>query len=203
MRKITYSLRIGLIGSLNSGKEIFINFLKKRENNNSFLIKNHKDFAEYIEFFIIFKGIPIKIKLSSAIDLSQALHNFKGIENFDVLIFTINMHDYNSIKEFNKENIEEFYRNSYFHGISILTGVETDFSPIYQKYELELVNKAKELKTLYCFKVKKEIQDLLEVFNKILEDFIFKIQYSNPEIFEQAKIYGEELLKKPIDKKAI
>ena len=33
------------------------------------------------------------------------------------------------------------------------------------------------------------------VINKILDDFTFKFQNSNPELFEQAKVYGKTLLK--------
>ena len=67
-------------------------------------------------------------------------------------------------------------------------------------WNADIINKAKELNILYTFEITNKSTDLSELFNKILDDFIYKIRIKTPELFDQARNYGKEL---SIKKKSI
>jgi hypothetical protein len=200
LKKITYSLRIGVIGSLNSGKEFVFDYLKEQAIRFSIPPTQHNG-NNLLEFLIVHENVPIKVKIFSTKDLQQAIMNNDKIERLDILIFTLNMHDYNSLNLFYKDVLDDLYQYLEFKGISVLMGYEEMFSSRFLINKLDLINKAKELDTLYCYKIQDK-KDLTEMFKKLLGDFIFKFQYSNPEIFGQAIAYGIELsTPKEIDEK--
>ncbi|MFX0042561.1 MAG: hypothetical protein ACFE8L_06585 [Candidatus Hodarchaeota archaeon] len=195
MKKISYSLRIGLIGNRNSGKELLLNYL-----DDLAIEKNHSD--EKFEVLLIHKGIPFKIKVFPAENLIEVISEQSiNFGKLDVLIIIINLNDLNSIKEFEKEIFEEFRQFFLFQGLSILAGMDVDqilkgtSSNKLRISRFNLIKKAKELNILYCFEIHNKEKDISEIYNKVLNDFIFKFQYSTPELFEQAKVYGRELIK--------
>ena len=153
----------------------------------------HESEDKFIEFLIIHENVPIKLKIFSTRGIQQALMNNDKIERLDILIFTLNMHDYASLNLFQKEILEELYQCLDFQGISILAGIQQEFSSRFLMNDLDLINKAKELNMLYCYKIQNE-EDLTELFKKALGDLIFKFQYSNPDLFGQAIAYGSELI---------
>lgn len=200
MKKISYSLHLGLIGSETSGKEIFIEFLKEKgyEYNDS----SNNGFHEAL---LIFDQIPIKMKIFSMEDLNALVLNYEKIKNLDMIILAISIYEIDSIKEINKELFENFEKNYSFQGSSVLAGinVESMISSNSQNFRIsqsDIINKAKELNILYTFEITNKSTDLSELFNKILDDFIYKIRIKTPELFDQARNYGKEL---SIKKKSI
>ena len=52
----------------------------------------------------------------------------------------------------------------------------------------------KELDFLYCYEIKDKDKDLIDFYDNIFNNFIVKFQISSPELFDQAKSYGKELI---------
>ena len=195
MKKIRYSLRIGLIGSRNSGKELLLNYL-----DDIAIEKNHSD--EKFEVLLVHKGIPFKINVFLAENLIEVISEQSiNFGKLDVLIIILNLNDLNSIKEFEKDIFEEFRQFFLFQGLSILAGMDVEQvlkgspSNNLRISRFNMIKKVKELNILYCFEIHNKERDISEIYNKLLNDFIFKFQYSTPELFEQAKVYGRELTK--------
>ena len=200
MKKISYSLHLGLIGSETSGKEIFIEFLKEKgyQYNDS----NNNGFHEAL---LIFDQIPIKMKIFSMEDLNALILNYEKIQKLDMIILAMNIYEIDSIKEINKEIFENFEKDYTFQGSSVLAGIDVEniISSNSQNVRIsqsDIINKAKELNILYTFEITNKSTDLSELFNKILNDFIYKIRIKTPELFDQARTYGKEL---SIKKKSI
>ncbi len=194
MKKISYSLRIGIVGGKDTKKEIFLDNVKE-------IAIDSKSFEEYFEFFLVFKQIPIKMKIFLVANIDQLIYNYNKIENLDVLILAMNLNDSNSVHDYSEESMKEFNEVYSFQGLSVLVGM--DISQIFKipplnslrisRYNLK--KKTKELDLIYCFEIYNKAEDITEIYNKILDDFIFRFQYSNPELYEQAQKYGIELLK--------
>lgn len=203
LKKITYSLNFGFIGSNKSaddfGKRIFLEYLKKisikSKLTETFNIKD-----EAPELLIIFKEIPIKIRIFSAENFDYFIYNLEKIQKIDVIILIFNIFDTNSIKSLTKDSFEEF--KDYFsfrNGISVLAGInlEADNNPEKNRISnAQLIEKAKELDVIYGYEITVGKEENFEFFDRILDDFIFKFQYSSPELFDLAKIYGKELMEK-------
>lgn len=194
MKKISYNLRIGIVGNKNYHEEVFLD--------------NIKDFAiafnimsPYSDFFLIYKQIPIKVKIFSAETLEEVINNFDEIEKLDVIILTVNLTDINSINQYFKNIMEEFNELYYFQGISILVGI--DIAQIFKEKILKdirvsrysLKDMASYLNLIYCYEIYNITGDVIEIYKKIFDDFVFRFSYSSPELFEQAKNYGNSLLK--------
>ena len=200
MKKITYSLHLGLIGSETSGKEIFIEFLKDKGYE---YYESSKD--GFHEILLIFDQIPIKMKIFSMEDLNALLLNYEEIKKLDMIILAMSIYDIDSIKEINKELFENFEKDYSFQGSSVLAGIDVErvnssHSQNVRINQSDIINKAKELNILYTFEITDKSADLSELFNKILDDFIYKIRIKTPELFDQARNYGKEL---SIKKKSI
>jgi hypothetical protein len=194
MKKISYNLRIGIVGNKNYHEEVFLD--------------NIKDFAiafnilsPYSDFFLIYKQIPIKVKIFSAETLEEVINNFDKIEKLDVIILTVNLADTNSIHQYFKDIVEEFNELYYFQGISILVGI--NMAQIFKEKTLKnfrvsrysLKDMASYLNLIYCYEIYNRKGDVIEIYKKIFDDFVFRFSYSSPELFEQAKNYGNSLLK--------
>ena len=200
MKKISYSLHLGLIGSETSSKEIFIEFLKERgyeyyESSND----------GYHEILLIYDQIPIKMKIFSMEDLNALVLNYEKIKKLDIIILAMSIYESDSIKEINKELFENFVKDYRFQGSSVLAGIDLESvinsnSQNFRIIQSDIITKAKELNILYTFEITNKSTDLSELFNKILDDFIYKIRIKTPELFDQARNYGKEL---SIKKKSI
>jgi len=205
LRKITYTLNFGLIGTNKSaddfGNKIFLKYLKK------FIVKNQPSENFNLiegtpELLIIFKEIPIKIRIYTAENFNDIIYNQDKIKNLDVIIILLDIFDSSSINSLEKGSFEEF--KDYFsfrNGISVLAGInlEPDKSP--EKIRIssaQLIEKAKDLDVIYGYELTAEKEENSEFFNRILGDFIFKFQYSSPELFDLAKLYGKELMEKSL-----
>jgi len=185
-------LRIGIVGNKDYNKDIFY------DNLRDFAIET-KISEEFSEFFIIFKQIPIKLKIFLAVNLEEIINKFDRIEKLDAIILTIDVSDTKSINQYYKNLIEEFNDIYYFQGVSILVGI--DISQIFKKkasknirvsrYSLE--DMTKYLNLIYCYEIYNKKGDVVEIYRKIFNDFTFRFRYSSQELFEKARIYGETL----------
>lgn len=203
MKKITYSINFAFIGSNTSSneleKEIFIEYLKKIAIENN--VKEINNIHESpLEFLIIFREIPIKIRVF----LYKSFENFKfnneKITNIDVIVFIFNIFDSNSMNSFNNESFEELKKNlTIKNRISVLAGIDLEKNNYAERDRIsrnQMIEKSKELDVLYTYEIKNDNEDISQFFEKILDDFILKFYYSSPELFDLAKLYGKELLEK-------
>jgi len=193
LKKISYSLRIGIIGNREQLKEIFLESL-----TNSAIKSNLSE--DYYEFLIVFKQIPVKIKIYLHENLENLIYDFENIQKLDVIILTLDLYKPDSLGILNKRFIEEFNETFSFQGLSILVGmnIEHIFSKIpLKKFKIsrfQLEKTTKDLNFIYCFEIFNKNKDVDEIYNTILNDFILRFQYSSPELFETAKEYGKRLL---------
>ncbi|MFX1570167.1 MAG: hypothetical protein ACFFCV_17555 [Promethearchaeota archaeon] len=193
MKKISYSVRIGIIGKKKNIEAIFFEGLKLTA------IKSKITNEDY-EFFIVFKQIPIKIRIFIAEKIEDLVDHFDKIQKLDVLIIPLNLNEPASLQTITKQLVDEFNEVFSFQGLSILVGV--DFENVFNRssskkfkvsrYQLEKITK--DLNLIYCFEIINNNSDINEIYNTIFTEFIIRFQYSNPELFEIAKNYGKKLL---------
>jgi len=199
LKKVSFALNICLLGSLDSGKEVFMDYLKSSALEMSF-INDVGKMIDYHEMLIVYNEIPIKIRIFLSDNLEKVIDYYDKIKNIDVVILSLNLYDVKSLDEYNVEKIKELKENLMLRGVLTLVGL--DVKKIFNKPAFftsskisnqDLIRKAKELEVLYCFKIENKKDDLLQFYDQILNDFIFKFQYSSPELFNQAKSYGNKL----------
>ena len=193
LKKISYSLRIGIIGNREQLKEIFLESLA-----SSAIKSNLSD--DYSEFLIVFKQIPVKIKIYLHENLENLIYDFENIQKLDVIILSLDLNKPDSLSIISKLLIEEFNETFSFQGLSILVGmnIEHIFSKTPSKKfkisRFQLEKTTKDLNFIYCFEIFNKNRDVNEIYNTILNDFIIRFQYSSPELFDTAKEYGKRLL---------
>lgn len=193
LKKISYSLRIGIIGKKESIKDIFFESLKISAIESNI-------YDDKYEFFIVFKQIPIKIKIFIADTLEDLIYNFEKVQKLDTIIITLNLYEPASLNTLTKGLLGEFNETFSFQGISILVGMDIENifngSPSknfkISRYQLERITR--DLKLIYCFEIINNDSDIHEIYNTILDDFMIRFQYSSPELFETAKNYGKKLM---------
>ena len=203
MKKITYTINFAFISSNTSSneleKEIFIEYLKKMAIENNVREKNNIKESP-LEFLIIFREIPIKIRLFLYKSFENIKFNNEKITNIDVIVFIFNILDFNSLQSFNLESFEEFKKNiSFTSRISVLAGIDLEKNNYAESDRIsrnQMIEKSKELDVLYTYEIRKNEEDISQFFEKILDDFVLKFYYSSPELFDLAKLYGKELLEK-------
>ena len=203
MKKITYTINFAFISSNTSSneleKEIFIEYLKKMAIENNVREKNNINESP-LEFLIIFREIPIKIRLFLYKSFENIKFNNEKITNIDVIVFIFNILDFNSLQSFNLESFEEFKKNiSFTSRISVLAGIDLEKNNYAESDRIsrnQMIEKSKELDVLYTYEIRKNEEDISQFFEKILDDFVLKFYYSSPELFDLAKLYGKELLEK-------
>ena len=193
MKKVSYSLRIGIIGNLEHIKEIFLDNLNKIAINSNFS-------DGFYECLIIFKQIPIMIKVFITENLEAMIKNFENIQKLDIIILTLNLCDKNSLNTINKYLVEKFNEIFLFQGLSVLIGMDIEQlinnspSKSFKISRFKLEKTTKDLNLIYCFEVFNRGRDINEIFNTLFNDYILRFQYSSPELFEKAKEYGKWLI---------
>jgi len=192
LKKIKFSLNLGIIGADDSGIDFLIDHLKRsalRNDNNEKLN----------EFLITYQDIPVKIKVFNGKDFNQFNERYEYIRRIDAIIVIIDIYNLNSINGDLFKGFEEFNTLYMFKGVSILAGtdkfsiengVESDKLRISR---FNLIQKTKDLGFLYCFEIQNKNNDILEIFNKFIGNFMIKLRNTNPELLERAKTYGKEL----------
>jgi hypothetical protein len=193
-------LNFGLIGSNKSAddfkKNVVLGYLKNytingKQPENSYLEEGAS------EFLIIFKEIPIKVRIFTGENFNNFIYNHDKIKNLDVIILILDIFDLSSSELLEKDSFEEF--KDYFafrNGISVLVGFNSEADNNLDKTYIttdQIIEKAKKLNVIYGYEITAGKEENLEFFDRIFEDFIFKFQYSSPELFDLANLYGKEL----------
>ncbi len=189
MKKINYKMHLGVIGESDKGKNMILEFLSHLAISPS--INN--------EFQIIHQSIPLKVKVFQVEKIKDFVELYNSIEYLDGIIQILDLHDPHSISQILQDNYLEFYNLYNFQGSKILAAV--DMNLINGKIDeeklrisrLSLVRKTQELNFIYCFEISNQQSDFTELFDKIFDDAILKFKLSNPELYEQALIYGNML----------
>jgi len=192
LKKIKFSLNLGIIGADDSGIDFLIDHLKLsalRNDNNEKLN----------EFLITYQDIPVKIKVFNGKDFNQLNERYENIRRIDAIMVIIDIYNLNSFNGDLFKGFEEFNTLYMFKGVSILAGIDKFFiengvvSDKLRISRINLIQKTKDLGFLYCFEIQNRNNDLLEIFNKFIDNFMKKVRNINPELLERAKIYGKEL----------
>ncbi len=192
MKKIKFSLNLGIIGADGSGIDFLIDYLKQSALKND---KNEK----LNEFLIIYNDIPVKIKVFNGKDFNQLNERYENIRRIDAIIVIIDIYNLNSLNGDLFKGFEEFNTLYMFRGVSILAGIDKFFiengvvSDKLRISRINLIQKTKDLGFLYCFEIQNRNNDILEIFNKFIDNFMKKVRNINPELLERAKTYGKEL----------
>jgi hypothetical protein len=192
LKKVNYGLRIGIVGDREINKELFYQNLQGNAIESN--LTQH-----FAEVFIIFDYIPLKLKIFFVENLEELIENYGIIEKLDVIILTIDLYDSESLYQYFEDIIVEFNETYFFQGISILVGI--DVENIYNKgtnknrklSRFSLEDRAKYLNLIYCFEIFNKSKDVKGILDKIFQDFVFRFQYSSPELFKEAKTYGKRL----------
>lgn len=174
--------------------EIFYESLKK-------MAVETKSSKDSFGFLIVFRQIPIKIKLFITESLESIIELSEKIEKLDIIILTLDLFDKNSLNTVKKQLLEEFNETYLFQGLSVLVGMDVEqlFNKAPSKkfkisrFKLEKITQ--DLNLIYCFEIFNKDTDIDEIYNTLFNDFMLRFQYSNPELFENAREYGKKLLR--------
>ena len=192
MKKIKFSLNLGIIGANDSGIDFLIDYLKRSALRNDCNEKLN-------EFLIIYHDFPVKIMVFNGKDFNQLNERYENIRRIDAIILIIDIYNLNSFNGDLFKGFEEFNTLYMFKGVSILAGIDKFFiengvlSDKLRINRINLIQKTKDLGFLYCFEIQNINNDILEIFNKIINNFMIKLRNINPELLERAKTYGKEL----------
>ncbi|MFX1495601.1 MAG: hypothetical protein ACFFBZ_15055 [Promethearchaeota archaeon] len=192
MKKIKFSLNLGIIGADDSGKDFLIDYL------NRIALKNDNN-EKLNDFLIMYQDIPVKIKVFHGKDFNQFNERYENIRRLDTIIVIIDIYDLNSFNGDLFKGFEEFNTLYIFKGVSILAGIDKFFiengvmSDKLRISRINLIQKTKDLGFLYYFEIQNKNNDILEIFNKFIDIFMIKVRNINPELIERAKTYGKEL----------
>jgi len=192
LKKIKFSLNLGIIGANDSGIDFLIDYLKRSALRNDCNEKLN-------EFLIIYHDFPVKIMVFNGKDFNQLNERYENIRRIDAIILIIDIYNLNSFNGDLFKGFEEFNTLYMFKGVSILAGIDKFFiengvlSDKLRINRINLIQKTKDLGFLYCFEIQNINNDILEIFNKIINNFMIKLRNINPELLERAKTYGKEL----------
>ena len=193
-------MHIAFVGIHDAGKEIILDFFKEKALESDYTSEEIDKDKKVYEFFLVFKQVPINLKVFLAENIKEITFDYETIKRLDIIILALNLYNLSSKNKYFKKEFDEFIEEFMFSGISILLGWDVDLilkdtqSKDFRISRHNLVQKAKELDMLYCFEILNNRSDLLDFYNKILGDFTFKFQFTNPEILEKAKEYGKTLI---------
>jgi len=194
LKEFSYTINLGLVGTEDTKKRIFLDYLKQ------IALKFASEDLIW-KFFLLFEGIPINLKAILAESFEDLISRRIPFKNFDAIIIAVNIYNDKSINNINIENYTKFSQRFLFDGISVLAGIDPFLifkkKPLNERRinEFSLIQKTRELELLYCFKIQNLQRDVKDVFDKILNDIYFKLEFLNPELFERAKAYGRILSK--------
>ena len=185
---------MGIVGNKKYNEAIFLESIRT-------LARKIEASNDFTEIFLIFEEIPIKIKIFLTECLEEVIDNYRKIQDLNIIIFTVDLFDIRSIEPYDLDLIEKFNEIYLFQGISILIGLDiaqifkNKISKKFKVSRFSLENKAKDLNLTYCYEIYNKTEDIIGMYNKIFNDFLFRFRYSSPELYKQARTYGKELLK--------
>jgi hypothetical protein len=194
LKRITVSLQIGII---NSNKNLFNPFIKYLEEKSLSKGKpqetsKHKEYNEYL---VIYENIPIKLKINLLKSFNDLMNNYEKTKGIDVVIL-LTEQDKESLSGLSKKQLKEVDELLLSSVSFVLVQMETSSDSKNIINEHDLIHKAKKLDVRYLFTIKPHHTEINQIFTKILDDFILKFKFLNPELFEKAKAYGIQISKK-------
>ena len=192
MKKINYKLHLGVIGEGNKGKNMILKFLSHLAISPSSSSLND-------EFQIIHQSISLKVKVFQAEKVKDFVDLYDSIERLDVIIQILDLYNPHSVSQIHQDEYFKFYNLYNFQGSKVLAAMDMDLingkinDEKLRISRLSLVRKTQELNFIYCFEIINQQSDFDELFDKIFDDTILKFKFSNPELYEQALVYGNVL----------
>ncbi|MBY9020687.1 MAG: hypothetical protein KGD67_06500 [Candidatus Lokiarchaeota archaeon] len=193
MKDFHFSLNLGLIGTDDSRIDIILDYLKEKTK-----LISSKDSRS--EFQIIYENIPLKLNIFQYEYLEDLTKDIKDLKKIDAIIFAINLYNDQAISNLSLIKYEEFCENFMFNGIAALVGIDPYLvdqkdPPVSRTInEFVLVQKTKELKFHYCFKIQNPLKDISDIFKKILNFVNLKLEFINPELFERVKANNKDFV---------
>ncbi len=189
MKKNPSAIKVLLIGS-NYEKSIqFLRTYGFKLNEGEYDNGDTKNFLEY-EKSLMYNNISLKIKIWIINTFSNILEMHDLIQEINSLLLIFDIHDINSFKFLKKEDFNEIISVFEFSESIIMVGINYGNSTGIQIDRDQIIKKSLNLNILYCFEVDlKNFDDLHEIFNKIIKDYIFKMKLTSPKLFEKAKTH--------------
>lgn len=189
---------MGIIGSEDSGRELFQQYLDRialrvRHNNN------------IREYLLLHENIPFKIKLYIAESFDQMVSQYPKLKTLDCLIISINIYNTQSIDQYTPSLINNFFQQYNFQGLTMLVALDSYYiekgvpSEYFRISRLNLRKKTNQLNFIYCYEIQNKNGDIKEALEKFLDDTLLKFHTSSPELLEYAKNYGLKLLSEKLN----
>jgi hypothetical protein len=195
LKDFHFSLNLGLIGADDSRIDIILDYLKEKTK-----LTSSKDSIS--EFRFIYENVPLKMKIFQFKHFQNLTDNNKNLKKLDVVIVGVNLYNDQDLSKITLNDYEEFCDKFTFNGIAILVGIDPYL--IEQKKpptsrninEFNLIQKTKELKFHYSFKIQNSQSDIKDIINKILNYVNLKLEFINPEMFERVKKNSKDSVEK-------
>ena len=130
--------------------------------------------------------------------------NGKNLNILDAIIVVVNLYNDQAISKLTLKSYKELCENFMFNGITVLAGIdpyliEKKDPPTSRNInEFALIQKTKELKFHYCFKIQNSQKDITDIFKKVLNYVYLKLEFINPEMFERVKTNGKDFVGKSL-----
>ena len=197
MKDFHLSLNLGLIGTDDSRIDIILDYLKEKTK-----LTSSKDSIN--EFQFIYKNVPLKIKIFQFKHFEDLINDINHLKKIDAIIVAVNLYDELAISNLNLNKFKEFCDIFMFTGIAALVGIDPYLiekinPPTSRKInEFVLIQKTKELKFHYCFKIQNSQSNISDILKKILNYMILKLEFINPEMFERAKTSSKGIVGKSL-----
>ena len=192
MKKIVYSLNLGVIGLKDYIKTFINNIIKNNSNHNTITIEKNQ-----INFSLMFKDVLFKIKIHLFEKIKHLLNDKNLTQDLDSILFLININKLKNIRKYKRKSIQKINHIQIKKGNHILIGVNQDKIEINNEIIEKMIERSKILNMLYCFLIEDENKDIGSIFETILDDYVFNFKYSKPDLYELAQLYSKEIQKKP------
>ena len=195
MKDVHFSLNLGLIGTDDSRIDIILDYLKEKTK-----LTSSKDSISVFQF--IYENVPLKMKIFQFKHFEDITNEINSFKNLDAIIVAVNLYNDQAISKLTLDKYQEFCDNFMFNGSTVLVGIdpyliEQNNPPTSRKInEFALIQKTKELKFHYCFKIQNPQKDIADILNKVLNYVILKLEFTNPEVFERVKTNSKDFVGK-------
>jgi len=195
LKDVHFSLNLGLIGTDDSRIDIILDYLKEKTK-----LTSSRDSIS--EFQFIYENVPLKMKIFQFKQFEYLTKEINHLKNLDAIIVGINLYNDQALSKLFLESYKEFCDKFMFNGSTVLVGIdpyliEQKDPPTSRKInEFALIQKTKELKFHYCFKIQNPQRDIADIFNKVINYVILKLEFTNPEVFERVKTSNKDLVGK-------
>jgi len=189
LKKNPSTIKVLLIGS---NYEKSIHFLRTygfKLTEGEFDNRDTKNFLEY-EKSLIYNNISLIIKIWIINTFSNILEMRDLIQEINSLLLIFDIHDIDSFKFLKKEDFDKVINVFEFSESIIMVGINYGNSTGIQIDRDQIIKKSLDLNILYCFEADlKNFDDLNEIFNKIIKDYVFKMKLTSPKLFEKTIIH--------------